>query len=45
MVAAVEGLVRGSLAFGHWKLQGDGRLTAEGRDIRLPPKECQVLRL
>ncbi|MDD0980312.1 winged helix-turn-helix domain-containing protein [Pseudomonas shahriarae] len=45
MVAAVEGLVRGSLAFGHWKLQGDGRLTAEGRDIQLPPKECHVLRL
>ncbi|MBT9302954.1 MULTISPECIES: winged helix-turn-helix domain-containing protein [Pseudomonas] len=45
MVVAVEGSVMVSLAFGHWKLQGDGRLTAEGRDIQLPPKECHVLRL
>ncbi|NMX63066.1 transcriptional regulator [Pseudomonas sp. WS 5059] len=45
MVVAVEGLMAASLAFGHWRLQADGRLTTEGRDIQLPPKECHVLRL
>ncbi len=45
MVVAVEGLATVSLTFGHWKLQGDGRLTTEGRDIQLPPKEYHVLRL
>ncbi|ONH48932.1 winged helix-turn-helix domain-containing protein [Pseudomonas gessardii] len=45
MVAAIEGLAMVSLAFGSWKLQGDGRLTADGRDIQLPPKEFHVLRL
>ncbi|SUD32651.1 transcriptional regulator [Pseudomonas fluorescens] len=34
-----------SLVFGHWTLQRDGRLTTEGRDIQLAPKECHVLRL
>ena len=45
MVVAVEGLMTASLAFGHWTLQEDGRLTTEGRDIQLPPKESHVLRL
>ncbi|MGH8449398.1 winged helix-turn-helix domain-containing protein [Pseudomonas sp.] len=33
------------LVFAHWTLHGDGRLTGEGADIQLPPKEGQVLRL
>lgn len=45
MVVAVEGLMAASLAFGQWTLQEDGRLTTEGRDIQLPPKESHVLRL
>ena len=31
--------------FAGWTLHGDGRLTADGVDIQLPPKEWQVLRL
>lgn len=31
--------------FAGWSLQGDGRLTREGVDIQLPPKEWQVLKL
>ncbi|WLH50572.1 winged helix-turn-helix domain-containing protein [Pseudomonas tolaasii] len=31
--------------FAGWTLQGDGRLTGEGVDIQLPPKEWRVLRL
>lgn len=45
MVGVVDGLTSVSLAFGHWTLQGDGRLTGDGSDIQLPPKEWHVLRL
>lgn len=31
--------------FAGWTLHADGRLTGEGVDIQLPPKEWQVLRL
>lgn len=31
--------------FAGWTLHDDGRLTGEGVDIQLPPKEGQVLRL
>ncbi|WP_408634479.1 winged helix-turn-helix domain-containing protein [Pseudomonas mucidolens] len=31
--------------FDRWTLQGDGRLTTDGVDIQLPPKEWHVLRL
>lgn len=34
-----------SLFFACWTLHGDGRLTGEGSDVQLPPKEWQVLRL
>lgn len=34
-----------SLVFSRWTLHGDGRLTGEGSDVQLPPKEWQVLRL
>lgn len=34
-----------ALVFSHWTLHADGRLTGEGADIQLPPKEWQVLRL
>ena len=34
-----------SSVFAGWTLHGDGRLTGEGVDIQLPPKEWQVLRL
>ncbi|TFY90912.1 transcriptional regulator [Pseudomonas kairouanensis] len=34
-----------SLVFSHWTLHADGRLTGDGTDVQLPPKEWQVLRL
>lgn len=34
-----------SRIFAGWTLHGDGRLTGEGADIQLPPKEWHVLRL
>ncbi|NVZ19840.1 winged helix-turn-helix domain-containing protein [Pseudomonas costantinii] len=34
-----------SRVFAGWTLHGDGRLTGEGADIQLPPKEWHVLRL
>lgn len=34
-----------SLVFGRWTLHDHGRLTGEGSDVQLPPKEWQVLRL
>ncbi|WP_219269251.1 winged helix-turn-helix domain-containing protein [Pseudomonas sp. Xaverov 259] len=39
-----EGLAA-SWFFAGWTLYVDGRLTGEGVDIQLPPKEWQVLRL
>ncbi|CRM91615.1 Transcriptional regulator HilA [Pseudomonas sp. 22 E 5] len=34
-----------SLVFARWTLHDHGRLTGEGSDVQLPPKEWQVLRL
>ena len=34
-----------SLLFAHWTLHDHGRLTGEGSDVQLPPKEWRVLRL
>lgn len=34
-----------SLVFSRWTLHDDGRLTGEGSDVQLPPKEWLVLRL
>lgn len=34
-----------TLVFARWKLHDHGRLTGEGSDVQLPPKEWQVLRL
>lgn len=45
MAVVNDGGMTTSLVFGHWTLHGDGRLTGEGADIQLPPKEWQVLRL
>jgi len=36
---------RHAFVFGQWILQSDGNLVTRGRDIHLPPKELQVLRL
>ncbi|HCT06023.1 MULTISPECIES: winged helix-turn-helix domain-containing protein [unclassified Pseudomonas] len=44
MAVASDGLAT-ALVFDRWTLHGDGRLTGEGADIQLPPKEGQVLRL
>lgn len=33
------------LVFARWTLHDDGRLTGEGTDVQLPPKEQQVLQL
>lgn len=40
-----DGSTTTSLVFARWTLQGDGRLTGEGVDVQLPPKEWHVLRL
>ncbi|MGY2374754.1 winged helix-turn-helix domain-containing protein [Pseudomonas sp. SDO524_S393] len=45
MAAMSNGLPAASLIFARWTLHGDGRLTTEGADIQLPPKEGLVLRL
>jgi len=45
MAVVNDGGMTISLVFGRWTLHGDGRLTGEGVDIQLPPKEWQVLRL
>lgn len=45
MVVANEGEASTSLVFARWTLHGDGRLTGDGADVQLPPKEWQVLRL
>ncbi len=45
MAVVNDGGMRTSLVFGRWTLHGDGRLTGEGIDIQLPPKEWQVLHL
>ena len=38
-------LTTAALVFARWTLHGDGRLTGEGADVQLPPKEWHVLRL
>lgn len=45
MAVVIERDLAGPMVFDQWTLHGDGRLTGEGSDIQLPPKEGQVLRL
>ncbi|WP_294739154.1 winged helix-turn-helix domain-containing protein [uncultured Pseudomonas sp.] len=45
MAVVMQGDLVGSMVFERWTLHGDGRLTGEGLDIQIPPKEGQVLRL
>lgn len=45
MAVVNDGDTATSLEFSHWTLHGDGRLTGNGADVQLPPKEWQVLRL
>lgn len=45
MVVVESELTTHSLIFARWTLYGDGRLTGEGSDVQLPPKEWHVLRL
>lgn len=44
-MAVVNEGVTTSLVFSRWTLHDDGRLTGEGVDLQLPPKELHVLRL
>ncbi|WP_411382426.1 winged helix-turn-helix domain-containing protein [Pseudomonas sp. MPB26] len=45
MAVMDDGVTTTSLVFGRWTLHDHGRLTGEGSDVQLPPKEWQVLRL
>ncbi|KTC63781.1 transcriptional regulator [Pseudomonas fluorescens ABAC62] len=45
MAVVNDGLTVTPLFFSRWTLHGDGRLTSEGIDVQLPPKEWHVLRL
>ncbi len=45
MVVANNQLTTHAQVFARWTLHGDGRLTGEGSDVQLPPKEWHVLRL
>ncbi|NWC97010.1 MULTISPECIES: winged helix-turn-helix domain-containing protein [unclassified Pseudomonas] len=45
MAGVMDGVMAASMVFDRWTLHGDGRLTGEGVEIQLPPKEWQVLRL
>ncbi|MGK9417845.1 winged helix-turn-helix domain-containing protein [Pseudomonas cedrina] len=45
MAVMDDGGTTTSLVFGRWTLHDHGRLTGEGSDVQLPPKESQVLRL
>lgn len=45
MAVVNEGFTTSSLVFACWTLYDDGRLTSEGSDVQLPPKEWHVLRL
>lgn len=45
MAVMDDGETATSLVFARWTLHHHGRLTGEGSDVQLPPKECQVLRL
>lgn len=45
MAVVNDELTATSLLFSRWTLHGDGRLTGDGSDVQLPPKELHVLRL
>lgn len=45
MAVVNDGLTTTSLIFDRWTLLDDGRLTGDGVDVQLPPKEWHVLRL
>ncbi|MBD8193431.1 winged helix-turn-helix domain-containing protein [Pseudomonas fluorescens] len=45
MAVVSDGVTVTSQVFSQWTLHGDGRLTGEGTDVQLPPKEWHVLRL
>lgn len=45
MAVKDDGGATTTLVFARWKLHDHGRLTGEGSDVQLPPKEWQVLRL
>lgn len=45
MAVVNDELTATSLLFSQWTLHGDGRLTGDGCDVQLPPKELRVLRL
>lgn len=45
MAVVSDGVLAAPMVFDRWTLHGDGRLTGEGCDLQLPPKESQVLRL
>ena len=45
MTALNDRVMTAALVFARWTVHGDGRVTGEGSDIQLPPKEWQVLRL
>ncbi|MCP1512263.1 MULTISPECIES: winged helix-turn-helix domain-containing protein [Pseudomonas] len=45
MVVVNDELATVSLVFACWTLHADGRLSGEGGDVQLPPKEGHVLRL
>ena len=45
MVVVSNELTTHALVFARWTLHVDGRLTGEGSDVQLPPKEWHVLRL
>jgi len=45
MAVVNDELTTTSLLFSQWTLHGDGRLTGDGSDVQLPPKELHVLRL
>ncbi|WP_339452186.1 winged helix-turn-helix domain-containing protein [Pseudomonas sp. JAI120] len=45
MAVVNDELTATSLLFSQWTLHGDGRLTGDGSDVQLPPKELHVLRL
>ena len=45
MTVLSERMTTATLFFARWTFHGDGRLTGDGVDIQLPPKEWHVLRL
>lgn len=45
MAVVNDGGTATSLVFSHWTLHPEGRLSSDGLDVQLPPKEGKVLRL